>query len=101
MEFHLSVHIERSPDDVFAFLRDKDTLFIVDAVSSMAGDDIPTDECSVDICVAGTQKAFGCPPGLALVSVSEKAWEVMEKSEPKSFYLDLRRYRSSDRRAIG
>jgi aspartate aminotransferase-like enzyme len=87
--------------EIGSFLREKDALFIVDAVSAMAGDDIPTDDCSVDICIAGTQKAFGCPPGLALVSVSDKAWRVMEKNEPKSFYLDLRRYRSSDRRSRG
>jgi aspartate aminotransferase-like enzyme len=87
--------------EIGAFLREKNALFIVDAVSSMGGDDIPTDDCSVDICIAGTQKAFGCPPGLALVSVSDKAWGVMEKNEPKSFYLDLRRYRSSDRRSRG
>jgi aspartate aminotransferase-like enzyme len=84
-----------------SFLEKKDTLFIVDAVSSMGGDDIPTDDCSVDLCVAGTQKAFGCPPGLALVSVSEKAWDVIDETEPVSFYLDLRRYRSSDRRSRG
>ncbi len=84
-----------------SFLADTDTLFIVDAVSSMGGDDIPTDRCKVDICVAGSQKAFGCPPGLALVSVSQKAWDIMESTEPRSFYLDLRKYRAADKKNRG
>jgi aspartate aminotransferase-like enzyme len=36
-----------------------------------------------------------------MVSISEKAWDVMERTEPVSYYLDLRRYRSSDRRGRG
>lgn len=83
------------------FLSGTGTLLIADTVSSMGGDDIPTDECGVDLCVAGTQKALGCPPGLGLVSVSRKAWAVMDSTEPRSYYLDLRRYRSSDRRIRG
>ncbi len=83
------------------FLSDKDGLLIVDAVSSMGGDDIPVDEWKVDMCVAGTQKAFGCPPGLSMISVSEKAWGLMEDTSPRSYYLDLRRYRSRDRRSKG
>jgi aspartate aminotransferase-like enzyme len=88
-------------DDVGDFMSSKDALLIVDAVSSMGGDDIPTDEWGVDLCVAGTQKAFGCPPGLAMVSVSDKAWDVMDRTHPQSFYLDLRRYRSSDKKKRG
>ena len=88
-------------EEMGSLLRETGALFIVDAVSSMGGDDIPTDGCSIDLCVTGTQKAFGCPPGLAMVSISEKAWDVMERTEPVSYYLDLRRYRSSDRRGRG
>jgi len=87
--------------EIGAFLRDKDALLIVDAVSSMGGDDIRTDEWGIDVCVAGSQKAFGCPPGLAMVSVSEKAWDLLSRTKSRSFYLDLRRYRSSDRRNRG
>jgi len=83
------------------FLSRRDTLLIVDAVSSMGGDDIPTDRWGIDICVAGSQKAFACPPGLAMVSVSDKAWGVIDESAPRSYYADLRRYRSSDKKNSG
>ena len=98
-ETSTGVRVELS--EIGEFLSDRDTLLIVDAVSSMGGDDIRTDECGVDICIAGSQKAFGCPPGLAMVSVSKKAWGFIDRTKPESYYLDLRRYRSSDRRNMG
>ncbi|HOR01182.1 MAG TPA: alanine--glyoxylate aminotransferase family protein [Anaerolineae bacterium] len=52
-------------------------LTIVDAVSSMGTLDIRPDEWGFDICVVGPQKAFAAPPGLALISVSDAAWQVM------------------------
>ena len=54
-------------------------LTIVDAVSSMGTLDIRPDEWGFDICVVGPQKALSAPPGLALISVSDKAWEVMRR----------------------
>jgi len=87
--------------EIGEFLSAKEALLVVDAVSSMGGDDIPTDEWGIDICIAGTQKALGCPPGLAILSVSDKAWSVLDRTKPRSFYLDLRRYRSSDHRKKG
>lgn len=87
--------------EIGRFLADRDALFIVDAVSSMAGDDIPTDSWGIDVCVSGTQKAFACPPGLSMVSVSERAWERINAAKPRSYYLDLRRYRARDRRGRG
>ena len=54
-------------------------LTIVDAVSSMGTLDIRPDEWGIDICVVGPQKAFAAPPGLALISVSDAAWEVMRR----------------------
>jgi pyridoxamine--pyruvate transaminase len=56
-------------------------LTIVDAVSSMGGVEIETDPWGLDICVVGPQKIIGSSPGLALVSVSEEAWEKMRKKK--------------------
>lgn len=52
-------------------------LLVVDAISSLGAADLPVDAWGVDVCVAATQKALGCPPGLTLVSVGARAWEVM------------------------
>ncbi len=63
-------------------------LLIVDAVSILGGDELPVDKWGIDICVTASQKCIACPPGLSLFSVSEKAWEIIEKVE-KPFYFDM------------
>lgn len=68
-------------------------LLIVDAVSMLGGDDLPVDEWGIDLCVTGSQKCLACPPGLALISVSERAWEVIEKSSSRPYYFDLTSYK--------
>ena len=54
-----------------------------------------TDAWNIDVCVTGSQKALMLPPGLAFVSVSEKAWKKIDATPVRSFYFDLRRYRKS------
>jgi aspartate aminotransferase-like enzyme len=76
--------------------KENDILFIMDAVTSIGGDDVRTDEWGVDICISGSQKCLGAPPGLGFTAVSEKAWDVIENnSGKKGFYLDLTNYRKS------
>ncbi len=69
-------------------------LFIMDGITSIGGDDVRVDEWGVDIAVCGSQKCLGMPPGLAIVSVSEKAWSAINK-KPRRYYLDLRAYKKS------
>lgn len=63
-------------------------LFLVDAISIQGGVPLPVDEWNVDICVTGSQKCLMTPPGLALISVSPRAWDVIKKA-PRSYYFDL------------
>ncbi len=63
-------------------------LFLVDAISIQGGVPLPVDEWGVDICITGSQKCLMTPPGLALISVSPKAWEIIKKT-PRSYYFDL------------
>ena len=63
-------------------------LFLVDAISIQGGVPLPVDEWGVDICITGTQKCLMTPPGLALISVSQKAWDVI-RNTPRSYYFDL------------
>ncbi|MHB1134510.1 MAG: pyridoxal-phosphate-dependent aminotransferase family protein [Chloroflexota bacterium] len=53
-------------------------LFYVDAVSSAAGAELRTDDWHIDLGLVGTQKCFSVPPGLAMITVSERAWNVVE-----------------------
>ena len=73
--------------------KDHGALVVVDAVSILAGDKLPVDEWGIDICVTGSQKCLACPPGLALISVSEEAWKAIEANPSRPFYFDLVRAR--------
>ncbi|MBN2136158.1 MAG: alanine--glyoxylate aminotransferase family protein [Acidobacteria bacterium] len=66
-----------------------DVLLMVDAVSAMAGVDIDFDGWGLDLCLAGLQKCFGLPAGLAVFAVSEKALKRAEQVENRGFYFDF------------
>lgn len=70
-------------------------LLVVDGISGLGAMECRTDDWHIDICVSGSQKALMLPPGLAYVSVSPKAWSVIEaNTTTKNFYFDLKRYRA-------
>lgn len=72
-----------------------DAVLAVDAVSGLAAIDLKTDEWKVDMVVSGSQKAFMLPPGLAFISVSDKAWAKIEKNTSPVYYFDLKKARKS------
>jgi len=59
-------------------------LYLVDTVSALAGIDVRTQEWGIDLNMTGSQKCLGAPLGLALVSVSDRAWEAMERRRTKA-----------------
>jgi len=63
----------------------------VDAVSGLGAIELKTDEWGVDVCVSGSQKGLMLPPGLGFISVSAKAWKMVEASKSPRYYWDLRR----------
>jgi alanine-glyoxylate transaminase/serine-glyoxylate transaminase/serine-pyruvate transaminase len=66
-----------------------DALLLVDCVTSIGGIELDVDGWGIDLAYAGTQKCLGVPPGLAPLTVSERARErLVERSQ--SWYLDLR-----------
>lgn len=66
-----------------------DALLLVDAVTSLGGIEVRTDEWGADLVYSGTQKCLGVPPGLSPITVSDRARErFVERSQ--SWYLDLR-----------
>ncbi|MDA8168272.1 MAG: alanine--glyoxylate aminotransferase family protein [Nitrospiraceae bacterium] len=71
----------------------KDVLFIVDAISALVAQDLKTDAWGVDLMVGGSQKGLMLPPGLAFLSVSEKAWKKAEGSKLPRFYFNLKKER--------
>ncbi len=64
-------------------------LTIVDAISACATTPMPGDPSTIDIYIAGSQKAFSLPPGLTILALSERAWSTIEATPRRSLYFDL------------
>ncbi|MGM0508858.1 MAG: pyridoxal-phosphate-dependent aminotransferase family protein [Fusobacteriota bacterium] len=82
-------------NDVEAFgevLKDTDIVFVVDSISGMIANDFKTDEWNVDCAISGAQKGFMTPPGIAFVSLSDKAQKAMERSDLPAFYFSFEKH---------
>lgn len=77
---------------------ESEALVCVDAVSSLGAMPLAIDSLGIDVVVSGSQKAWGVPPGMALLCLSSKAWAACERATMPRFYLDLRRYREAQSR---
>lgn len=70
--------------------KENNILLMADSISMLGGDHLPVDEWNIDVCVTGSQKCLACPPGLAMISASERAWEAIQKKKIKPpYYFDL------------
>lgn len=92
-------------EEISRIVHEHDALLLVDAVTSLAGCELPIDEWGIDICYSGTQKCLSAPPGMSPVTFSEAAMDVIAKRrEPvRSFYVDvsmLRRYWGTDKARV-
>ena len=73
-----------------ALCHQHDALLIVDAVTSLGGIPVEVDDWQIDACYSATQKCLSCPPGLAPLTLSNRALEVIRqrKTPCQSWYLD-------------
>jgi alanine-glyoxylate transaminase/serine-glyoxylate transaminase/serine-pyruvate transaminase len=91
------VHAETSTgvlqplDDLAAIARESGALFLVDTVTSLGGVEVAVDRWGVDAVYTGTQKCLSCPPGLAPISLGERALAALDarRSPVVSWYLDM------------
>ena len=72
-----------------------DAVLVSDSISGMGSAELKTDAWQVDVVVAGSQKALMTPPGLAFVSVSDKARGLAEKSTLPKYYFDWQKARKA------
>ncbi len=70
-------------------------ILIADCITAAGALPLKTDEWHVDVVGCGSQKAFMLPPGLAMISLSEKAWKNVDQIDAPCVYLDLKAYRKS------
>lgn len=72
-----------------------DTLLVVDGITGLGTTHFDVDGWGIDILIGGSQKAVMIPPGLAYLSVSERAWAAMENAKNPRYYFDLRKERKN------
>ncbi|MBS3649332.1 alanine--glyoxylate aminotransferase family protein [Pseudaminobacter sp. 19-2017] len=78
-------------NEIGALVAAHDAYLIVDAVSSFGGMNTHPEDCKADIYVTGPNKCLGCPPGLTLLGVSDRAWAKMKANEaaPRASMLSI------------
>ena len=69
-------------------------LYVVDGISSVASVPCNTDELNIDVLISASQKGWVAPPGLAFMSVSEKAWQFHQNSSCPKYYFDISQYKN-------
>lgn len=80
---------------IAGLLKGTDTLLVVDAITGLGTTHFDVDGWGIDVMIGGSQKAVMIPPGLAYLSVSERAWQRMEGSRSPRYYFDLRKERNA------
>lgn len=86
-----STGVSNPAEDIGALIGNTDALFLLDTVTSLGGMEVATDDWGVDALYSGTQKCLSCPPGLAPVSFSDRALDVIlnRKTKVPNWYLDV------------
>ena len=71
--------------------RQFEALFVVDTVATLGGVPVEVDDAGIDVCYSGSQKCLSCPPGLAPITLSARANDLLHRRKTKvqSWYLDL------------
>lgn len=106
-----AVHAETSTgvgnpiEKISEIIKETESLFLVDTVTSLGGMEVKVDGWGIDAVYSGTQKCLSCPPGLAPVSFSEKAFSVITNRKKKvpNWYLDMNliaQYWQSNRKRV-
>lgn len=87
-----STGVRHPYEEIAALVKPREeTLMLVDAITALGVWDISPERDGIDVLVTGSQKALMLPPGLAFVSLSEKAWKMADKAKAPRYYFDLKK----------
>lgn len=87
--------------DIMAVIREfPEVISIVDTVSSFSAVPILKDEWGIDVMLTGSQKALAMPPGLALLSVSERARARAATIDGRGYYFDFLEFQKNHEKGM-
>lgn len=75
-------------------VKEFDKLILVDAISGLGSIDLQVDAWQCDVVVTGSQKGWMVPPGMTMLSVSDKAWKAHAEAKMPRYYWDFTKARS-------
>jgi aspartate aminotransferase-like enzyme len=84
-----STGVKHPTKELAELCKERGILSIVDGITAIGVFDVRTEEWGIDVVVSGSQKAFMLPPGLAFITLSDRAWEATKKSKSPKYYFDL------------
>jgi aspartate aminotransferase-like enzyme len=90
-----STAVRHDVEAIAKLVKETDALLVVDGITGLGTTHFDVDGWGIDVLIGGSQKAVMIPPGLAYLSVSDKAWAAMEKSRNPRYYFDLRKERKN------
>jgi 2-aminoethylphosphonate-pyruvate transaminase len=90
-----SVGLLNPVTEVGRICRERDLLFVVDAVSALGGEDLDVTRDHVDVCFASANKCLHGTSGVSFICVSPRVWPRIAGVPARVYYLDLQRYRAA------
>lgn len=88
-----SVGLLNPAAEIGALCRRHDALLLVDAVSALGAEDIDVVRDNIDVCWGSANKCLHAISGVSFVCVAPRVWGKIANIKPRSYYLDLKRYR--------
>ena len=92
-----STAVRHDVEAIAKLLKDagSEALLVVDGITGLGTTHFDVDGWGIDVLIGGSQKAVMIPPGLAYLSVSDRAWAAIEKAKNPRYYFDLRKERKN------
>ncbi len=78
-----------------AAVKKTNAIFVVDAITGLGTMPLDVDGWGLDIVISGSQKSFMVPPGISFLSISPKAWTMMDTAKLPHYYFNLKKERKN------
>ncbi|MBI2325457.1 MAG: alanine--glyoxylate aminotransferase family protein [Chloroflexi bacterium] len=81
--------------EIAEVVRESGKLFLVDSISGAGAVEVEVDEWGIDVLVSASQKGWGAPPGVGIITMGPRAWKAYDRSDLPKAYFDLQAAKAS------